>query len=104
MTSHYIKTFGVAKCREILKGMPEGASQWGENIDNPIYYKFENNLWWFFSESLGDWATSSINYGDEDIEQTLIKLSDLRAELSLHDTDSCTDILNHISPNTVVVG
>ena len=32
-----------------------------------------------------------------------IRLDDLRAELSAHDTDSCTDIRNHLSPNTVVL-
>lgn len=60
MTTHYIQTLGVAKCRDILKGMPEWATVF--DIDVSDYFRAG--------------AT----------KVTDIKLSDLRAELSAHDS------------------
>lgn len=68
-----------AQKKQIIENAPATATKYGDNLGDPLYYKFENNYWWFFSKSLNDWATSSINYGDEDILATLIDLDDLRA-------------------------
>lgn len=101
MTSHYIQTLGVAKCREILKGMPETATHFNLNSLGGHYAR-EGILkmcpqWQWFNSIDRQW------YWDF-AEKNHMYIPDLRAELSAYDTDSCTDIRNHLSPNTVVVG
>lgn len=81
MTTHYVTQLGVAKCREILKGAPS----WAE--------------WW---QSNGKYR-SCFFACDHEGSQFAVMLSDLRTELSAHDTDDFTHLANHISPNTVVL-
>ncbi|MBU3847827.1 MAG: hypothetical protein H9855_12805 [Candidatus Acinetobacter avistercoris] len=50
-----------------------------------------------------DWKISVIN-GMWHRSSAGFTHSELRQAISSHDTDSCTDIRNHVSPNTVVVG
>lgn len=92
MTTHYIQTLGVAKCREILKGAPETAT----NYCDDKYYEEWSYSGWVVSDG-SQWIDCKKPKGD------LISLSDLRHELSLYDTDHCSDIRNHISPLTVVI-
>ena len=82
MTTHYISTLGVAKCREILKGAHEWAVFWiTQNEYHISMLSFPN-------------MTNHSSY----------LISNLRHELSLHDTDDFTHLANHIGPNTKVVG
>ena len=100
MTTHYIQTLGVAKCREILKWSPSNAETYigGYYVCETPQFMFHNGFHdqWNLTDNNGAWF--------KDGSFIPVVLSDLRAELSLHDTDSCTDIRNHVSPNTVVVG
>lgn len=87
MTTHYIQTLGVAKCREILSRSSFGSHY---RIDTDEVICCHNETHFYFQDQ--------VEMGVE-----FIRLDDLRAELSAHDTDSCTDIRNHLSPNTVVL-
>ncbi len=77
----FIKTEGVETASTVVKEALKGATYYGDNNGNPLYYKFEDDHWWFFSESLNDWATSSINYGDKNILETLVEILDLKKAL-----------------------
>ena len=76
MTTHYVTTLGLKKCREILKGAPEWAVT--------------------FNTYLGAYGSKGILCKGD------ILFTDLRTELSPHDTDDFTHLANHISPNTKV--
>lgn len=88
MTSHYIQTLGVAKCREILN-----RSNWGSHyrVDTDEVICCHNENHFYFQDQ--------VKMGVE-----FIRLEDLRTELDQHDTDDFTHLANHVSPNTVVVG
>jgi hypothetical protein len=77
----FIKAEGVDAAHTVVNEALKGATYYGDNGGNPLYYKFEDDHWWFFSESLNDWATSSINYGDKNILETLVKILDLKHAL-----------------------
>lgn len=87
MTNHYIKTLGLAKCREILSKTSFG-SHYRVDTDEVICCHNENHF--YFQDQ--------IKMGVE-----FIRLDDLRTELALHDTDTFTHLENHIGPNTVVI-
>lgn len=93
MTTHYIATLGLKKCREILKGAPETATNY---CDDKYYEEWSYSGWvvWVGHQ----WVDCKNPKGD------LISIENLRHELSLHDTDDFTHLANHISPNTKVVG
>lgn len=42
MTNHYVKTLGVKKCREILKGVPETATNY---CDDKYYEEWSYSGW-----------------------------------------------------------
>lgn len=85
MTNHYVKTLGVEKCREILKGA------------NELDFAFDTiDEEYFRGSDIQD------GYSVNDYEDCVV-LADLRHELTAHDTDHCSDIRNHISPTTVVI-
>lgn len=98
MTTHYIQTLGVAKCREILKWMPEGAEDVVIANNGKVVFLKNAIFGLAFYASKKCWIVAN-----PEIKKYLIRLDDLRAELSAHDTDSCTDIRNHVSPNTLVL-
>ena len=77
MTTHYIQQLGLKKCREILKG----AHEWAVT----------------FNTYLGAYGSKGI------LCKRDILFTDIRHELSLHDTDDFTHLANHISPNTKVI-
>lgn len=102
MTTHYVTTLGVAKCREILKGAPEHSQVVVPCLDGDIYLaKRGDGKWFRFSDGYQKWLEF---YGKCDPMDLAISLDDLRAELVLHDTYDFKHLANHISPNTVVVG
>ena len=64
----------IEQMRKIVDGAPEWAKSW-----DGLFYT-------------------------SDYMQGAVRISDLRAALADHDrTDHCTDIKNHISPNTKVI-
>ena len=76
MTTHYIEQLGLKRCREILKG----ATEWAVT----------------FNTYLGAYGSKGILCKGD------ILFTDLRTELSLHDTDDFTHLANHISPLAIV--
>ena len=88
MTTHYIQTLGVAKCREILSRSSFGSHY---RIDTDEVICCHNETHFYFQDQ--------VKMGVE-----FVRLGDLRTELSAYDTDDFTHLANHISPNTVVVG
>lgn len=74
-----IEKLGLEKCKQIVDGAPKGAT--GYSTQSNDYF-----------------------YGQKWINSTEYLLCDLRTELADHDrTDHCSDIQNHISPNTKVI-
>lgn len=75
-----IEKLGLEKCKQIVNGAPDGNRYYCTNVE--VYHLCDDLL----------------SY------QCCINLPDLRAALADHDrTDTCSDIANHISPNTVVI-
>lgn len=100
MTTHYVTTLGVAKCREILRGAPEHSQIAVPCSDDTMY---------FYKNSKGEWLRFSNAYqcfisyfGLTCPNDVGVCLLSLRHELSLHDTDDFTHLANHIGPNTKV--
>lgn len=74
-----IEKIGLEKCKQIVDGAPE----WAQG----------------FCFELSVYAASS-----KGVKLDITCLDDLRAALADHDrTDTCSDIRNHISPNTKVI-
>ena len=74
-----IEKLGLEKCKQIVDGAPE----WAQG----------------FCFELSVYAASS-----KGIKLDITCLDDLRAALADHDRiDTCSDIRNHISPNTKVI-
>lgn len=74
-----IEKLGLEKCKQIVDGAPE----WAQG----------------FCFELSVYAASS-----KGIKLDITCLDDLRAALADHDRiDTCSDIKNHISPNTKVI-
>lgn len=65
---------GIDRCREIVKKAPEGAECYSWRL------------------------------GDSGVRDRTVYLDDLRTAIADHErTDHCSDIKNHISPNTKVI-
>ena len=90
-----IEKLGLEKCKAIVEGAPYpiiGYCLVGNNwihkqCDSaPTRYSSEDNSW------------------SEDYAIDFVSIDDLRADLADHErTDTCSDIRNHISPNTKVI-
>ena len=90
-----IEKLGLEKCKAIVEGAPYpiiGYCLVGNNwihkqCDSaPTRYSSEDNSW------------------SEDYAIDFVSIDDLRAALADHErTDTCSDIRNHISPNTKVI-
>lgn len=73
-----IEKLGLEKCKEIVDGAPRGSLIYDLNSEG--YYQ---------CFAMYNWD---------------ILLSDIRTEIANHErTDTCSDIKNHISPNTKVI-
>ena len=73
-----IEKLGIEKCKKIVDGAPE----WAESFN--VYL---------------------VAYGSVGIPcKGDVLITDIRTEIANHErTDNCTDIKNHISPNTKVI-
>lgn len=73
-----IEKLGLEKCKAIVDGAPEDTLIYDLNSEN-----------YYISRPLYEWD---------------ILISDLRTAIAAHErTDHCSDIKNHISPNTEVI-
>lgn len=92
-----IEKLGVEKCKQIVDGAPDQTASY---YMYDTYFKSQNPVEWFYWEE-NQWKFTSHS---KRFENFLISLKDLRTALADHDRiDTCTDIKNHISPNTVVI-
>ena len=72
-----IEKLGLEKCKEIVDGAPE----WAESFN--VYL---------------------VAYGSVGIPcKGDVLITDIRTAIANHNTDHCTDIRNHVSPNTKVI-
>lgn len=76
-----IEKLGIEKCRQIVDGAPEWALAWCPTTEPSHPYTDA-------CEGVCEWC---------------VEIRDLRTAIANHNTDSVTDIRNHISPNTVVI-
>lgn len=108
MGMNLIEKLGLEKCKQIVDGAPEGSEMWRDmdSVCSPgevLYY------WWFGGALLvhdaeKGWIKSIYHDGNEYILDQIEDLHDLRSALADHDRiDACSDIKNHISPNTKVI-
>jgi len=118
-----IEKLGLEKCKEIVDGAPAGAEKY--HPENKYYVKdidpkhlakaeeYRHETWLVGHMSscthkyecdcdcIDGWEENSawIEYID-----VLIDLADLRTAIANHErADTCSDIKNHISPNTKVI-
>ena len=110
-----IEKLGLEKCKAIVDGAPMGAEKWRDmdSVCSPneiLYYAKGPHFWIVWDVEKKCWAVSVIHDGDEYILDQLQDLKDLRTAIADHSTDNlshltdhCTDIHNHVSPNTVVI-
>lgn len=85
MTSHYVKTLGVAKCREILKWMPTQDCFY-DTYEGMYYAKDHDHHWEWWDEDCKEWFECEFAVNQD--EDGFIDLKDLRTELDQHDTDN----------------
>ena len=86
----------IEQMREIVAGAPIGATDYSDEDSEITYYQKTNNVIY--------WDDISDAWDEVYFEMPELKpLSDLRTALADYDrTDHCTDMRNHISPNTRV--
>ena len=94
-----IEKLGLEKCKQIVDGAPEGCE--GVVISN------QGKVIYFKNAVFGLAYYSGKNFwivANPEAQKYLIRLEDIRAALADHDRiDTCSDIRNHISPNTKVI-
>lgn len=108
-----IEKLGIEKCRQIVDGAPENSQAVVPCLDGEMYFAQRGDGKWFrYSDGYQKWLEY---YGGCDPMDVAVKISDLRTAITNHGTttndgadnfshfDHCSDIKNHISPNTVVI-
>ena len=102
-----IEKLGIEKCREIVEGAPD-AKYFGCSIETAKYWVNKSNEYHLnpvlfpnvsrqFVYVLDDLRTAIMNHGTPTDEGTR------NTDNLSHLIDNCTDIRNHISPNTKVI-
>ena len=92
-----IEKLGLDKCKQIVSGAPFGSTDYSDEDCEIVYYQKTNNI--IYWDDVSDvWDEVYFNMPE------LKSLSDLRTAIANHErTDTCSDIKNHISPNTKVI-
>ena len=104
-----IEKLGIEKARAIVGGAPRGAEKWRDmdSVCHPneiLYYAKGPHFWVVWDVEKSCWVVSIIHDDSEYILDQLQDLSGLRTEIANHErTDTCSDIKNHLSPNTKVI-
>lgn len=97
MGMNLIEKLGLEKCRAIVDGAPEDATDYEALFNNINYMQQHNGKWYWFSDVAKEWYLDCMDNSER------FSLADLRSAIADHErTDHCTDIRNHISPNTKV--
>ena len=100
MGMNLIEKLGLEKCKQIVDGAPSNAESYQDG-----YYFRESPEFQFHNGFHKQWNLTD-NNGDYFKKRGFdpILISDLRTALADHDRiDTCSDIKNHISPNTKVI-
>lgn len=86
----------IEQMREIVDGAPEWANKF--NPETKVYSKTVNVVF------LGASYATHVVHSQAGFLNGLVDLKDLRAAIADYDRiDTCSDIRNHISPNTKVI-
>ena len=87
-----IEKLGLEKCKAIVDGAPD-AKYFGCSIDTAKYWVNQSN----------EYHSNPVFFPNMS-RQVAYVLDDLRTAIADHErTDHCSDIKNHISPNTKVI-
>ena len=93
-----IEKLGIEKCKAIVDGAPEGATDYEVLFSNINYMQQHNGKWYWFSDVAKEWYLDCMDNSER------FSLADLRTAIADHErTDNCTDIRSHISNNTKVI-
>ena len=98
-----IEKLGLEKCKQIVDGAPNHTT----HVIDSSYLRLIGACWWMVWKF--DGCSNNYDWKGESIELMktwgeVVKLSDLRTAIADHErTDNCSDIKNHISPNTKVI-
>ena len=97
-----IEKLGLEKCKRIVDGAPEYSYAVVPCADGEMYFaQREDGKWFRYSDGYQKWLEY---WGKCDPMDVAIKLDAIRTALADHDRiDTCSDIKNHISPNTKVI-
>lgn len=106
-----IEKLGLEKCKQIVDGAPEDGTHFKLLLGVSIFYLLSSNDeadlagLWIDDGDDSYWGLSSYQNWELLLEENrFIPIADLRAALADHDRiDTCSDIRNHISPNTKVI-
>lgn len=115
-----IEELGIEKCREILDGAPEDGTHFKLSFGLSIFYLLSSGDGaapaglWIDDGDESHWSVSAYkNFELFVAENRFISVEDLRTAIAAYDcnhtdnlshlTDHCTDIRNHLSPNTKVI-
>ena len=93
----------IEQMRKIVDGAPEGATEYRKLSCTTRYVRVGEKFaeWWDGEK----WCRFTAPFTDENNLLRCKPLKDLIAAIADHDrTDHCSDIKNHISPNTKVIG
>ena len=95
-----IEKLGLEKCKQIVDGAPSNA----ESYQNGYYFR-ESPEFMFHNGFHEQWnITDNDGFYFRAAGFHPICIKDLRTAIANHErTDTCTDIKNHISPNTKVI-
>ena len=106
-----IEKLGLEKCKAIVDGAPEGGTHFKLLLGVLVHYLLSSNdgadlagLWIDDGED-SYWGLSSYQNWELSLaENRFISAEDLRTAIADHErTGHCTDIRNHVSPNTKVI-
>lgn len=92
-----IEKLGLEKCKQIVEGAPDWARAYNTNRKH-----YTSGSWFYGEVWLYDFRTAIANH---DLAVSNLTQNDKQADLSIKKDieDHCTDIKNHISPNTKVI-
>lgn len=106
-----IEKIELEKCKQIVDEAPEDSTHFKLLLGVSIFYLLSSNDeadlagLWIDDGDDSYWGLSSYQNWELLLEENrFIPIADLRAALADHDRiDTCSDIRNHISPNTKVI-
>lgn len=78
-----VDSLSIVECVSILKNAPTCKTHHRKQDEEPTDYKYESGNWLYWSQSLSDWALSSLNSSEHQIESILVPLGDIRARCQL---------------------